>query len=362
MSLLRIMYHVSNGFLTMCTTFMTFTALLWLAYFLSQIYSNYKSCKNLQLRFNDIEIPGKIRSIKKTIQRDFFFIFILTFELIVPIIACVQLLVPFMYHSINGNTDNSMRIKYNCTRFPNGSYLYLLSKFGSVVLIIEALRQGALIIHIRLYKLMIEFFILEYRRVSFGRAFYFNIFVTCVQFLLVVALTSILQTYVIGTTLSVLLLITNIFSVAHSGKILYLNLKCYLQEIRLIHTFDAIDEYKRVLKMTKKYKISMIFFTAFLLVLFVGSVAYAVGCVWLEWVFLIDCEGLNPYIKTINISHVIKDDLLDISLFSRLCLSISGGIYFLGMVGVSIALGWNILYSWKRKQYIPKPELIRHLI
>ena len=342
---------------------MTITSILWLAYFLSQIYSNYKSYKNLKLRYSDLETLERIQSIKKTIYRDIFFVFILFSEFLVPCISGIEIAIPYTYTSYNeSRVVELISNKYNCTRlFVKGSMMELLSIYESLILF-EALRQGILILHIRLYKHVLDFFIKEYRRCSFPKTFYFSVLVTCVQFVVVVVFSSFLETFVYGTTLSALFLLTNILSVAMTGKVLYMDLRCYLLEIRLIHTFDARNEYNRVLKMTKQYRNSIIIFTALLIILLTGFITYALGCIWLEWVFLIDCEKLNPYIKKFNISSVLQADLLEVSYFSRACISITGTIYFLGIACTSIALGWSLLSSWKRKQCILKPELRKHLI
>ena len=362
MTIFRIFYHVSDCFLVLSTFFMILTVILWLAYFSSQIYSNYNLYKNLQLRFNDVDNAERMHSIKKTLQRDFLFVIVLISELLTPTITIFEVLVPFIRTNIDGLTINSTRIEYNCTRLVEGSYVSLLTNFGSVECIIQALGLGALIIHIRLYKQVLEFFIKEYRRVSFGKTFYFSILVTLVQFLLVVVLSSLIRTFVFGITLSVLFLIFNTYSVAKSGKVLYLNLKCYLQELRLIHTFDAISEYNRVLKMTRKYRVSMIIFIALLIVLSVGFLVYTIGCIWVEWLFLVECERLNPYVFKVNISDVAKQILLDISLFSRTCQSIGGVVYSMGIVVVSIAMGWNILYTCRRTRSILNAELRKPLM
>ena len=353
MSVVRVLYHISDGMTVTSSIFMSLVLVTWLVYFICELYSNYVCYKNLKLRYNDYDVILRLNRVKKMIMKDFLFIIVLISEVIVPILFIVDILNPTFVPYINDLTTEVIEENYNCTRIVHGTNVLFYSHFGSLELIFRSFTIGMWIIQIKLYNIVINFFIAEYTQHSlFNRQFYLSLLATCIQFVVVIVLSSVFVTFPIGITVSVIFIVYSIYSFAISSRKLYLILKSYLQDIKLIHNTDAKQEYKRVYRMTRKFTISSVIFAVLFSILTFGFTVCLIGSVWVESLFLFNCPKVNPYSLQYHIHDTTQDILVDVSVFSRGIQSFCAAIYYTGIGFVSIAIGWSSLYGrWRNRNF-----------
>ena len=351
MSVIRLLYHISDGIAVTGSIFMFMVLVIWLMYFFCELYSNYLCYKNLKLRYNDYDVVLRMNHVKKIITKDILFILVLISEVVVPILIIVEIIVPVFVPYINDLRSKVVEENYNCSRMKGGTNVLFLSEFGSLELVFRSFTVGMWIVQIRLNNIVIDFFISEYtQRSFFKRQLYLSSLVTCTQFLIVIVSNSVYITYPIGTTISVVFIVFSAYSFAVTSRKLCLILKSYLQDIKLIQNTTAKQEYKRVYRMARKFAISTIIFTVLFSILTFGCIVYVIGSVWVEWFFLFDCPKVNPYSLSIHMHDATQNVLLDVSVLSRAIQSFSAAIYYCGVGFVSLVVGWSSLYGWWSKR------------
>ena len=348
MSIVRILYHVADVTAVISSFFMFIVLVIWLIYFVCELYSNSVYYQNLKLRYKDYDVVQRLNQVKKMITRDILLIIVLLSEVTLPVILIVNIIGTAFIPYINNLTTQVVEENYNCTRvIIGGTDVLFFSHYGSLEFVFRSFGVGMWIIQIKLYTIVIDFFIAEYtQRLLFTKRFYLSLLSTCIQFLVMIVLSSVFVTYPIGTTISVILIPLYIYSFAISSRNLSLILRSYLQDINLIHNTTAKQEYKRVYRMARKFAISNIIFTVLFSILTIGFTVYVIGSVWCEWFFIFDCPIVNPYSLRIHIDTTTRDIMVDVSVFSRAIQSFFAAIYYTGVGIVSIAIGWSSLYGW----------------
>ena len=340
------LYHLSNAMIISIFSAMSLSALFWLFYFINKLSNNVRIRRNLLKRNIDLDLVERLNYVNNSIGKDSFLIFILIVEVISPIF--ISGIVFDNFNTVTGTLP-----QYDCHILTNGTYMGNLfrNQFG---FIFEGFRQGFLTVHPRLYLISLEYIILIYKGTKNKRkCLHFILCVTILQTVSVVILASIPQTYIIGSTLSVLFLVINSFSIICSSKRLYRQLNWYLQDLSLICTTLAVQEYRRIKLVTQLFKRVWIIFTVLLFILIFGFVVFTVGCIWVEWFFLLRCSKINPYAMGITVSDKLERTFQLISLVSREILGICASLFYSGIVGISFITGIRMLVRIRRRT-VPK--------
>ena len=357
--LIELYYTSDKMFIVISFTF-ALSTFFWILYFIRKLVVNFRIRRNLLARNEDIDTLQKIEKLSHEISLDALIIIVLISELIFPILISFEMM---LGQFSNDSTAEFMQ-EYNCSMLTRGTYISSLFSNGIIGFIFESLKQGFVVIHPRLYILVLQYLISSYgQRQDKTKCLRSNLVITLFQVISVVLLTAIVQVYLLGFMLSVFYMLWNFISIIRSSRRLSLNLKFYLQDISLILTNSAIQEHKRIKRMAKLFKIVMVAFAVLYFIVTLGFVVFTIGCLWVEWLFLFKCSKINPYAMRIIVSGEVKSILNDISYVSRAFLSFCGFLYFSGIfVTSSIMAVRNFVGYRKTKVFRVNKQLVVPLL
>ena len=333
--IIRYIYYSSINFIILLCPIIVIITFSWIVYFTNNISLNYRAYKGYKLRIPDEDSLQRRKAKKALIIRDLLILGVILCEFAISISLLTELIIGYFV-----GDNGEFQTAFNCSIGANGTsyeFRYTLDRSG---FILEAIRQSMLIGQLGIYGTLVTFLTQIYKLNQANmKHIYKMLAVILAEVITLLSLISFIETYIIGYTLSVIFLLLNIVYVVRSGKQLYLHIRFRLQDISLVDNMDAKLEHERTRRAMIIYKQTASWFNFLLIILALGEITFCISSVWVEWILAIQCSKLKPEILMLRVGeNVIRIVVLQ-SVVARSVQAIAGSIFYLGIIGMSIAVG-----------------------
>ena len=345
--ILRSIYYCSIVFIVPLCPILVIITFSWIVYFTNNVSLNYRAYKAYKLRTPDVDSLQRRRTKKVLIIRDLLILGVIACEFVISISLLTELII---------GTTTTEKIEFetvfDCTTNVTGTSYDFRNNLDSSGFILEAIRQSMLIGQLGIYGTVVTFLTQVYKLNQPNmRHIYKMLAVIITEVVILLVLISFIQTYIIGYTLSIVFLLLNILYVVRSGKQLYLQIRFRQQDISLVDNMEARQEHKRTRRALAIYKKTVSCFTLLLFILALGELTFCIGSVWIEWIFTIQCSKLKPQVLMMRVGENAIHIVVLQSVVARTIQTVSGGIFYFGIIGMSIAVGVKkILENRKRRK------------
>ena len=345
-------YHASVQFIAVLTIIGGIITFSWIVYFTNNVSLNYRAYKAYKLRIPDVDSLQRRRTKKVLIIRDLLILGVIACEFVIQITLLTELVIGELSARENEEKPKKFEITFNCSSDANDTSHLFLHEADETQLVLQAMRQSSLIGQLGIYGTVVTFLTQVYKLNQPNmRHIYKMLAVIITEIVILLVLISFIQTYIIGYTLSIVFLLLNILYVVRSGKQLYLQIRFRQQDISLVDNMEARQEYKRTRRALAIYKKTVSCFTLLLIILALGELTFCIGSVWIEWIFTIQCSKLKPQVLMMRVGENAIHIVVLQSVVARTIQTVSGGIFYLGIIGMSIAVGVKrILENRKRRK------------
>ena len=327
----------------------------WVVYFTNNLFLNYRAYKSYKQRFGDEDSQQRKRTKKIFIIRDLLILGVIASEFITSIFLLLEILNGLDWLSGFGEGTqmySSMKFmeKYDCSVNVNSTDSLIAQKdsFGFVS---EAVRQSLLLTQMGLYWSVVVFLTQVYRSSDIHmRPVYQILALTLIQVIVSFVLISFVQTYILGYSLSVLFLSAMAYTgVTRSTKKLKLQIQFRLQDISLVDSMDARQEYERNKKALSIYKKTVTWFSTLLFILVLGEITFCVATVWVEWIVLLQCHKLKPSFLLFTPGEIAIQAVRYSSVIGRILQTIAAILFYVGIIGMSVAVAFQKYLDYLRK-------------
>ena len=359
--IIRSIYYSFILFITLLCPILVLITSSWIVYFTNNITLNYSAYKAYKLRTPDEDSLQRRKAKKELIIRDLLILGVILCEFAISISLLTELIIGSTSQDRGG-----FETTFNCSTNTSGSsyeFRYSLYKSGFML---EAIRQSMLIGQLGIYGTVVTFLTQVYKlRQPNMKRIYKMLAVILAEIISLLCLISFIETYIVGYTLSVAFLLLNIMFVIRSGKQLYLQIRFRLQDISLVDTMDARQEYQRTLRALVIYKQTVSFFTLLLFILALGELVFCISSIWVEWIFVIQCSKLKPAVLMVTVGEGVIRIVTLQSLVARIVQIIAGSSLYLGIIGMSIAVGVKRIIQNRRSRKLGQTRyrgLVRPLL